>query len=319
MENFFVGVDIAKDKFDAVIVNDENQTRHRVFNNNSRGFNAFKRWLEKYTLIPKVCLEATGFYSEPLAEYLDHHQIFVCVENPYKVKQFAKMKLARNKNDSLDAKLIALYAKQEKDLRRFMPRSKEKKALRELLQLHDKLVGDCQQINLQYSTAQTPCAKRLMKETVQLLKEQIAQVEKQLQAIIEKDEELQHAIELLCTITGIAWRSACVILTYLPAIENFSNAKQVAAFAGVSPKQCQSGTFKGKTVMCKLGESRLRKALYMPALVAKNHNPHLKPFCERLEANGKRPKQIVGALMRKLLHIIYGMLKSNMPFNPELV
>jgi transposase len=95
-------------------------------------------------------------------------------------------------------------------------------------------------------------------------------------------------------------------------------AKALAAFVGLSPQQKESGTYKGKTHLSKYGCSELRNAFYMPALSAKRYNEHLQPFVKRLEANGLAPKAIVGAVMRKLVHIIYGMLKHGTTFNPRL-
>lgn len=112
--------------------------------------------------------------------------------------------------------------------------------------------------------------------------------------------------------------SAHKILANLPSLDQFGSAKELAAYMGVSPKQCESGKYRGKTRMSKIGSATLRNALYMPALSIKRHNKHLKPFVMRLEKAGLKPKAIVGALMRKLAHIIYGMFKHDQPFNPAL-
>ena len=113
--------------------------------------------------------------------------------------------------------------------------------------------------------------------------------------------------------------SAIQFLVNIPDIDDFEKAKQLAAFIGVSPQQNESGKFKGQTKMSKYGHDSLRKLLYMPALSAKNTNEHLKPFVSRLKNKGMTPKAIVGAVMRKLVYIIFGILKSNKPFNPALV
>ena len=99
------------------------------------------------------------------------------------------------------------------------------------------------------------------------------------------------------------------MLAYLPDISHFKNAKQLAAFIGVSPRQRESGQFVGKTCLSKFGNSKLRAVLFMPALTLKKSTSFLKPFIQRLEKNGLKPKAIVGALMRKLVHIVFGVLE----------
>lgn len=107
-------------------------------------------------------------------------------------------------------------------------------------------------------------------------------------------------------------------MSEIPDIEHFSSAKQLAAFAGVSPRQCQSGTsLKGKTRLAKTGNPQLRKALFYPAMVAIRYNPIVRTFATRLRAAGKSKMVVIGAAMRKLIHLIYGILKSRTPFNAE--
>lgn len=99
----------------------------------------------------------------------------------------------------------------------------------------------------------------------------------------------------------------------------FANARQAAAFAGLDPRQHESGTsVKGKPRMSKVGHAFLRKALYMPAMVTLYKTDWGTRFRERLAASGKPPKLIIGAMMRKLVHVTFGVLKSGKSFNPEL-
>ncbi len=94
----------------------------------------------------------------------------------------------------------------------------------------------------------------------------------------------------------------------------------LTAFAGLNPQHYRSGSsVSKKSRICKIGSERIRKALYMPAIVAKNHNSHFQKFCQRLESKGKCPMVIIVALMRKLMHVFFGILKNNQPFNGGLV
>jgi len=92
----------------------------------------------------------------------------------------------------------------------------------------------------------------------------------------------------------------------------------VAAQAGLTPRQRQSGTsVHGKPRLSKQGASQLRKTLYFPAIVAMRHNPIIRAFAQRLAERGKAKMAIVCACMRKLLHLVYGVLKTGLPFDPN--
>lgn len=311
-----VGVDIAKDKFDAVMLKD-NKSEHGCFENTEGGFKLFVAWMKKRAELVWVCMESTGHYSEPLADYLYEKGIRVSMVNPLQIKSFAKLVLARNKNDKLDACLIAHYCKQMKP-RLFVSRSQEQKNIREIVQLIDTLKDQVITLNNQRRSTATALAKESFEHVLQSLKTHIKQLEKKLDALVKSHAEFSAMVELMISVKGIGRTSAYRFLAYLPPIHLFQNAKQLAAFIGVTPMQYESGKIKGKTRMSHFGHKRLKKALYMPALVAKNKNNHLQPFVQRLKKNGLAPKAIVGALMRKLTHIIFGILKSNKTFNQQL-
>jgi transposase len=102
-------------------------------------------------------------------------------------------------------------------------------------------------------------------------------------------------------------------------VKLYEGARQLAAFAGLTPRPHESGSsVKKRARLSKTGAPRLRKALYFPAIVAMHHNPHVRAMSERLKERGKCPMQVIGAAMRKLVHLAYGVLKSGKPFDPEL-
>lgn len=313
----FVGVDIAKAKFDVAYQLDKRWIVAR-FDNNQNGYEQFIIWLKQHTHLAFVCLEATGCYGEPLAEYLVNHNIQVSVVNPMQIKHYAKSCLTRNKNDRVDAKMIAGYAAQVVP-RCFMPRTSTQKLTREAIQLIDTLNEQKFQLQNQLESIRSPLIKQAIDQSIQCIDKQISKLEDEIKNTIATDEGYALDKKNLLTIVGIGDKTANRLIAYLPHVMAFNNAKQLAAYVGVSPRQYQSGQFYGKTRLSKCGNPRLRKALYMPALVAKNNNPHLKAFCKRLEKNGLKPKQIICAVMRKLIHIIFGILKHKQIFNPNLV
>lgn len=314
----FIGIDVSKEKFDVCLLKDGGCSLQKIFDNIEAGFNEFVEWLNTYCQNPWVCMEATGHYSEILADFLALKGIQVSVVNPVQIKYFAKVKLSRNKNDRIDGKIIAEYCQVMKP-RLFEPRTSEQKYIRELIQLEDTLKQQRTQLKLQLSCAQSVEIKKEFEYTIKLLDTRLKELERTIKSAIETNPKWSRFIDLLTSIKGFGVLSAYRFLAYLPDISLFKNAKQLAAFIGVSPRQKESGKYAGKTTLSKLGNPRIRNILYMPALNAKRFNESLHPFVIRLEKNGLAPKAIVGAVMRKLVHIIFGMLKNNIHFDPNLV
>ncbi len=155
-------------------------------------------------------------------------------------------------------------------------------------------------------------------QNLQLLniQKQIKDIEKSIIDLISRSDSLQQDYHNLQTIPGISKTTAIAIIAEIPNYSSFKNARQLAAFAGLTPKQRISGTsVRGKSKLSKIGSSTLRRALYFPAIVTKKYNPIIRNFCSSLAEKGKHSMVIIGAAMRKLLHIIYGILKKKVPFN----
>ena len=311
-----VGVDVAKDKFD-IAYSISNKYRHKCFSNSKTGRQEFLGWLEKNIQSPWVCMEATGHYSELIADLLAKYNIRVSIVNPLQIKSFARVKLSRNKNDIVDAQLISEYCEKMQP-RTFTPRSNSQKELKDLIKLMDMLKGQLVQFNNQLSSTQGNLAKKSLQKIIKELEKKIKFIEKQIADLVSKNDKLSEKMSLITSIKGIGNITAYKILAQIPDIHIFSNAKQFAAYLGVSPKQHQSGKFQGKTTISRIGDGRLRKAIYMAALVAKRYNNALQPFVKRLELKGKPPKSVICAVMRKLTHLIFGILKNNRPFDAKL-
>lgn len=148
---------------------------------------------------------------------------------------------------------------------------------------------------------------------------QIQKIQSGIDNHIGGQPELKHDAELMRSIPGIGYRSSAQILASIGDIRRFKNAKALAGFIGVTPRQKQSGTsIKGRTMMSRAGQAAARKSLYMPGMVAKRYNPVIAAMAKRLEAKGLAPKAIVGASMRKLVQLIYGVVKSGQPFNAKI-
>ncbi|RUR14557.1 IS110 family transposase [Legionella sp. km535] len=312
----YVGVDVAKDKFDvATFIN--NRYKHSVYPNDAKGHAEFAAWLTKNSTSPWVCMEATGHYSEGIADFLLKKSIKVSVVNPYQIKNFAKASLARNKNDIIDGRVIREFCKCMQP-RVYVTTSEAQKQLKGLMKLLDMLKGQLVQLNNQLHSLHEGMATDLLIKWIKNLEKEVSLVEQKMTALINEEPMLNRNMRLITSIKGIGKLTAFRVLALMPDVSSFQTAKQFAAYIGITPKQHQSGKLFGKTTISRLGDSRLRKALYMAALVAKRHNKGLSAFVTRLQNNGKTPKTIVCAVMRKLAHIIFGVLKSKLPFNENL-
>jgi transposase len=154
---------------------------------------------------------------------------------------------------------------------------------------------------------------------IQALRREKASLEKAMNKQIRSHVQLARNHQLLCTIKGIGSLTAAVILAEMAGPDQLERARQAAAHAGLCPRREESGrSVRRNKGIGKEGGRYLRKALYMPALVAIKHNVPLRHFAARLQAAGKCKMAIVCAVMRKLIHISFGVLKHQQPFNPSL-
>jgi transposase len=315
-----IGVDIAKRSFDIATLqpNGKHRTKGKL-SNDEEGFKVFGAWLKTYAEPGCwIVMEATGVYHEALAEHCHNEGYRVAVMNPAQIASYAQSQLQRGKTDKLDAKLIATYGDRHQDgLRRWQP---EPLAIRRLRALTRRL-GDLKELRqMEQNRLETAdsSVQPSIHAVLQRLDEQIAQTLRQIDQHIDDDPDLRGKRELLTSINGLGDKTAALLLAELGDPLRFANARAVTAFAGLNPRQHESGGYQGRTCISRMGSSRLRAGFFMPAVVSLQHNPAIKAMGERLKANGKAGKQIVCAAMRKLLAIAYGVLKSGMPFDPKL-
>jgi transposase len=311
-----LGIDIAKHRMEVVLLID-GKVKNKSFKNTMEGFEALSLWLEKLG-IPQVqaCLEATGNYGEDLAIYLHEAGHSVSIVNPARIKGFAQSELIRTKTDKIDAGIIARFCLAMKP-EAWSPPSPQVRLLRALVRRADSLIDMLTQEKNRLGTAHDSVIP-LIKEHMDYLNKEIKKVRDQIADLIDQNPNLKQKKELLVSIPGIGKATVAVILAELDNLERFSHVRELVAFVGLAPKETLSGSsIKGKPRLCKVGQARLRKALYMPALVSIQCNPIMMIFYNRLKEKGKNGKVIVCAIMRKLLHIIFGILKSGKKFNPN--
>jgi len=316
----YLGLDISKLTIDACLLDDRGEHVKKIVNN-PKGFEQLNRWLEnrKVRKSVHVCMEATGSYYEGVAEHLSDAGILVSVVNPSQIKAFSQTLLMRAKTDEVDAHLIADFCRKFEPAAWIAPTADERK-LRGLVRFCGKLKETRASYLVQRETPNlVPEVAQSISAVIENLDEQIEKVESEIDEFIDGDSDLRRRRDLLCSIQGIGKTTAATILVETPRLEEFTDSKAVSAYAGLSPKTRTSGTsVRGSGAICKTGNSRLRKALWWPAIAAIKHNPRLAAFAARLTALGKPNKKIIIAAMRKLLVLAYGVLKSGRPFDGAL-
>ncbi len=312
-----VGIDIAKLKFDvAVLVG--SKWRARQFDNNATGFAGCLRWAQSLAghAPLHICMEATGHYYEALAIYCAERGVMVSVVNPFQIAQFAKATGERNKTDRQDAKTIARFAATQSPPAWQAP-PEHTRVLRDLLRRLEGLLDmERQEKNRRGVASLTIQAS--IDAILMALAEQIKTVKVAIAEHIDRHPDLREEAKRLDSIPGVGTATITLVLAELP-ISVRQDVRRADAFTGLAPRRIESGTsVKGRSRLSKQGASRLRKGLYFPAIVACKHNPVVKAFYQRMLQNGLTKKQAVCAAMRKLLHLIIGVLKSGKPFDPSL-
>ena len=314
----WLGIDIAKRKFDLAVL-DNGKIRRKVFDNTTSGYQALLDWLAArgYALEDlHVCMEATSTYYEKLATFLHDAGIRVSVVNPLQIKAFGESLLSRQKTDRADAALIARFAEQHSPML-WCPAPRE---IRELQRLLARLEA-VQQMSVQEQNRQHEAEGESLESVLRMLTQLKAEEEKLRQMIrdhIDQNPNLREQHALLTSIPGVGDQVSSHFMAWLRP-ERFDDARQAVAFVGLSPRHRESGdSVRGKSRLCKVGHARLRKILYFPAMSAIRCNTAAKALAERLKASGKNGKVVIGAVMRKMIHWMFGVLKSGQAFDPAL-
>ena len=316
---FYVGIDVGSRELWAAVA----EQKPRPFAHSKAGLENLCRWARRQAgeRLLHLCLEASGVYSISAASrWVGLPETEVSIVNPAQIAAFAKAQLRRCKSDPVDAEVIRAFAESQHPPC-WQPVRKEQRQLAELVQLAEQLQAQLQQWrnrrHAHHYLADLPeLVGKTQKAMIRSLKRQLEKVERAITAFYAADPVLAQQVALLSTIPGIAQRSAIQILASGQNWLTERSAKALTAHSGLAPHPRQSGTsLKAAGAIDKRGNRRLRKALYMPTLVAIQHNPKLKPFYQRLCQRSKPKMVAIVACMKKLLLIIRAILVTKIPFN----
>lgn len=313
-----IGIDVSKATLD-VAIRQGKRSEHFQVGNHPVGFALLLEKLKPMPTIERVALEASGRYGEALAYFLLEQGYEVNYLNPKLTHRFSQKNLRYNKTDAQDAHSIAHFAQLHQPpawiapspaQRQLQQRSRRLAALKQMQQ---------QERNRLKSGLDDPFILEQIQALIAHFETLIQQTQKAVQDLIRQNGVLKTHFKLLTSIKGIGKITASRFLAEIGDISRFRSVKQLTAFIGLDAQDFQSGTsVKRPAHISKQGNSRLRAALYMPALTAMRYNPVCRDLNQRLEAKHKAPKVRIVAVMKKLVHQIYGVLKSQTPFNPQL-
>jgi transposase len=311
-----LGLDLAKAKFQVALLRQDGTLRHKSCPNTPAGFQQLGDWLQRQGVTHvHAGLEATGTYGDALATWLHDAGHVVSVLNPTIIHAYARTQLTRSKTDRIDADLIARFTATQRPPA-WTPPAPEIRQLQALVRRLDALHGmRTQEANRRAAGVAVAAVRASIDAVLASLDAQIAHVKALIRAHLDQHPGLRAQRDLLTTIPGIGETTAAVLIAEL-FDKPYASARQAAAFAGLVPRVVESGTLRGRARLSKIGPGRLRKALYFPAVTALRANPTIRAVRDRLRAAGKPPMVIIGAAMRKLIHLAYGVLKSQRPYEP---
>jgi transposase len=313
----YVGIDVSKGQLDVLLARGEKREGQQ-FTNSKTGWGKLHSWLGRRLAASQVavCLEATGAYGEGVAQYLYEAGYRVSMVNPARIKGYAASQMQRNKTDKLDAALIAEFCRTQQP-EAWSPPSPEVRELQQWVRQLDDLMQARQSARNHLEKSDLAAALVTQWQAqIALLDAQIALTRQTISDLLDQHPTLKRQADLLRSIPGLADITIGKLLAECRALSAFHDVRQLVAFVGLNPRQHTSGSSIHKRAhISRTGSASLRSALYMPALSAMQCNPLLSAFAQRLRARGLTGKAVVVAVMRKLLHLVYGVLKSGQPFD----
>lgn len=320
----FSGIEVSAEELVVALEREGQRLPLKTFPNTPAGHEAVLRYLARPGQAVWVCLESTGVYGLDLALALHRAKVEVMVANPRAVRHFAEALMQRSKTDRLDARVLLEFA-----LR--MPFQAWKPPSPSALQLHalarrlqaltEMQTAEKNRLHAAQVSQTTPAAvRRDLERSLRSQARALDRLTREARKVIEQDSALKLRFQLLVSAQGIGETSAVLLLAELAVLSEDLDVRQWVAYAGLDVREASSGTsVHKKPRISKAGNAHLRRALFMPALVAIRHEPHLRAFYQHLRAQGKLKMVALVAVMRKLLHAIYGMFKHQQPYDGSKV
>lgn len=322
---FFIGIDVSKAKLDCSLLLDvaSSKRRAKTVANAKAGIADLLTWCTRQHVDSHelhAILEGTGVYHEQAALALTDAGVTVSIVNPAQVKDFGRSLGIRTKTDGIDSLVLARYGALLNP-KPWTPPSQEARILQALLSRREAIAQDLQRERNRLEKAdatETPALiRQSLLDSVTFLDKQLAKLQQDIDDHIRKHPNLKADRELLTSIPAVGPQVGNHLLSVMHN-HHFQSAEQLAAYLGLVPVERQSGTsIHGRPRLSKAGPARIRAILFMAAVVGTQHNPHLKALYQRLQERGKTKMSALGAVMRKLVHLCFGVLKTRLPYQPD--
>lgn len=326
----FLGIDVSKEYFDAVVILDGNKEKpiHSQFVNDYKGIKALCKWLKEQGATSEntlVCLEHTGMYGKLIIKYLMVYSFSLWVEMSLKI--IRSIGVQRGKNDKVDAERIAYYAmKNVEEAVIFNAPRKEVDKIRNLLSLREKLITTRASLlrNVKelksFDLEVAKLSERLQKSTVKGIDLDLKKIEKQLDEIIDKDENLSKIFTLATSVTGIGKVTALFLICFTNEFTMYTTSRQLACYAGVVPFEHTSGkSVRSKPKVHYMANKKLKKQLHMCALSAITSDPELKHYFNRKVEEGKNKMLVINNVRNKLVHRVCACVRENKIFEKRFI
>jgi transposase len=327
----FIGIDFSKSKFDVSVLEeiDQKTVSQASFENNESGYKELLKWTGKQSKIKRdawlFCGEHTGLYSRGLSDFLAKKQLFVWLENPLQIKRSSGIK--RTKNDRFDSLVIAQYACRFQDRAvDYCPPEKEINALQLLVSYRSRLIKN--KVSLEVAASEMrrvikrdPTARYIYessKREIEGIKKQIENTEERIHKEI-MNSSLKENYLLITSIKGVGMQTAVAMIIHTNNFSDFKTARQIAAYCGCAPFPNESGTIDKGSHISHLANKELKVLLSQCALSAMRHNKELAAYAKRKIDVGKPPKMVVNNVRNKLIHRIFAVVKSKIPYRENFL
>jgi transposase len=324
----FIGIDVSKLWLDLTLVKQGDVIFHMRVENTLSGIQLFIKKLKSEKdfqwELAVFCMEHTGIYNNHLLEFLGKKKANVCLEPGVQIKQSSGLK--RGKNDKVDAGRIAMYAYKNRDeLKMWKPKREIIQQLKHLTTLRARLINVSKQLKTPLKETADFVSKKIQKQSVQLCKQTLKSVDKdlkninnQIQQVINADPTLHRLFNIITSIAGVGPVTASEVIIATNEFKDITCAKKFACYSGVAPFEHQSGSsIKGKTRVSHMGNKTVKKLLHLSALVAVSFNEELKTYYQRKVEEGKNKMSILNAVRNKLIHRIFACVKQNRLFEKK--
>lgn len=311
----YLGIDISKNYIDCCF-KQGNRYQHLQILNNDLGFNQLIDFIivHGYDItVIHACCESTNVYYLDFANFLHKNNIKISVVNPLIIKYYAEYHLRRVKTDKQDAKLIADFCEHDSP-ELWHPKSVVKAKLTSLHRRTNQLTQMLVAEKLRLDVADT-YSKPSIKRIIKLIDDELSTCRAEIQQLIDDDVELTRKQRILQSITGVGRTTAQILLPVLIDVDKFANYKKLISYLGLSPIIRKSGKYQGKERVSKMGDSAIRKSLYMPARSACTRSKLWRAWFDKQVGRGKHPKQVYIMMMSKIIKYAYYCIKRDEMFD----